>query len=102
MESEEAVAQHPDALGKRRLDHGADMVVAGGGKQQRLGLRPEQLAHARQHQMPDDLGAGRAARLAGDDGAQFCNIEASGQLLDLGGFPRPLAAFERDETSAPG
>ena len=78
------------------------MVVARGRKQQRLRVGPEQLAHAGQHQMPDDFGARRSAGLARDDGAQFCRIEAFGELLDLGGFAGTLAALEGDEASAPG
>ncbi len=96
------VAQHPYALIERRLDHGAHMVVARGGKQQRFGLGAEQLAHARQHQMPDDFGARRSAGLARDDGAQLCRVEAFGERLDLGGFARSLAALKGDEASAPG
>ena len=71
----ETVAQHPVPWLERRLDHGADMVVAGRRKQQRLGVRPQQLAHPGQHEMADDLGARRSAGLARDDGAQFRGIE---------------------------
>ena len=78
------------------------MVVARGGKQQRLRFRPEQLAHARQHQMADDLGPRRSAGLAGDDGAQLRRIETIGQQLDLRGLSGALAAFERNELSASG
>ena len=77
------------------------MVVARGGKQQRLGIGAEQLAHARQHEMADDLGAGRAAGLAGDDGAQLGRRQPLGQQLDLGGLARSLAALEGDELAAP-
>ena len=68
-----AVAQHPDrpaaSAGSITAAH---VIVARGGEQQRLGLgAAEQLAHAGQQQMPDDLGAGRAARLAGDQRAQL-------------------------------
>src|SRR5580693_9885733 len=52
--------------------------------------------------MPDDLRAGRPARLARDDGAQFGIIEARGERLDLRGFARALAAFKGDESSASG
>ncbi len=97
-----AVAQHPGPLAERGLDHGAHMVVARGGKQQRLGVGPEQLAHAGQHQMPDDFGARRSAGLAGDDGAQLRRIEPLGKLLDLGGLSGALAALKGDELSAPG
>ena len=98
----EAVAQHPGALAERGLDHGADMVVAGGREQQRLRIGPEQLAHARQHQMPDDFGARRSAGLAGDDGAQLCRVKTLGELLDLRGFSGALAAFKGDELPASG
>src|SRR5712671_67272 len=52
--------------------------------------------------MTDDLGPRRAARLAGDDGTQFCCIKALRQQLDLDGFSRSLAAFEGNEPPAPG
>src|SRR5665213_907341 len=78
------------------------MVVARGGKQQSLGLRSQQFAHAGQHQMPDDFSARRAARLAGDNGAQLCGVEPGGERLDLGGLSRSLAALEGDESSALG
>jgi len=41
----ETIAQHPCAPIERGLDQCADMVVARGGKQQRLGLGSEQLTH---------------------------------------------------------
>ena len=78
------------------------MIVARGREQQRLGLRPEQLAHARQHQMAHDLGARRAAGLAGDDGAQLCRRKTLGEHLDLRGFSGALAAFKGDELPASG
>ena len=85
----EPVAQHPDALRQRRLDHGAHMVVARGGKQQRLRFRAEQLAHPRQHEMADDFGARRAAGLARDDGAQFCRLQTLASSLIWVDFPDP-------------
>ena len=74
--------------------------AAANSKRFRLGA--EQLAHAGQHQMPDDFGAGRSARLAGDDGAQLGCVEAFGQRLDLGGFAGAFAALKGDEAPAPG
>src|ERR1700744_4143940 len=97
-----AIAQYPDALIERRLDHGMAMVVARRGKQQRLGIRAAKFAYSRQHQMPDDLGAGRSAGLAGDDGAPLGGLETLRERLDLGGFARALAALEGDEAPAAG
>ena len=78
------------------------MVVARGRKQQRFRVRAEQLAHAGQHEMPDDFGARRSAGLAGDDGAQLRRAETFRKRLDLGGLAGSLAAFKGDESSAPG
>ncbi|GCC49462.1 hypothetical protein chiPu_0033995, partial [Chiloscyllium punctatum] len=97
---EEAVAQHPDALVERRQDHRADVVVARRGKQQRLGLGPEQLAHSGQHEVTDDLRARRAAGLAGHDHAQLGGVEPLSELADLGRFARTFAAFKGDEATA--
>ena len=98
----ETVAQHPRPLTERGLDNRAHMVVAGRGKQQRLGLGTKQLAHARQHEMPDDFGSRRAARLARDDGAQLFRSKALREFLDLRGLSGALAPLKRDELPAPG
>ena len=90
----EPVAQHPCPLAERGLDNRAHMVVARRCKQQRLGLRPKQLAHARQHEMADDFGSRRTAGLARDDGAQLRRGKTLGELLDLRGLSGALAAFE--------
>ena len=94
-----AVAEHPCALLERGLDHGARMVIARGGKQQRFRFGAEQLAHPGEDQMADDFRAGRSAGLAGDDGVQFHAGQPLGQDLDLGGFAGPFTAFKGDETS---
>ena len=91
------VAQHPCSLTERGLDDRAHVVVARGRKQQRLGVRAQQLAHARQHEMPDDFGARRSAGFAGDDGAQPGGAQALRQRPDLRGFAGSLTAFKGDE-----
>ena len=98
----EAVAQHPCSLAERGLDDGANVIVAGGSEQQRLRLRSKQLAHSRQHEMPHDFRARRAAGLAGNDGAQLCRRKTLGELLDLRGLSGALAAFKRNELPASG
>lgn len=97
-----AVAQHPDALRQSGLDHGMHVIVARRGEQQRFSFRAQQLAHPRQDDMPDDLGAGRPARLAGDEDAQLGRVEPVGQQLDLRRLAGPLPAFEGDEAPASG
>ena len=77
-----------------------DMVVARGGKQQGFGFGAEQLAHAGQHDMADDFGAGRTAGFAGDDGADAGGVEPVGEQPDLRRLAGALTAFEGDEATA--
>ncbi len=61
---DEAVADHPFAVHQRRPDRRAHVIVARGREQDRLGLGAERLGDAGEQDVADDLGAGRAARLA--------------------------------------
>src|SRR5262249_20328197 len=76
------------------------MVVASRSEQQGFGIGPEKLAHARQDEMADDLGAGRSSRLTGDEHVLLRSLKTFRQSLDLRGFSRSLAAFEGNETAA--
>ena len=96
------VAEYPEAAAERRLNDGTHMVVASGREQQRLGVGPKQLAHARQHEMADDLRPRRSTGLAGHNGAQLRRFKTLGQLLDLRGLSRALAAFKCYELPASG
>ncbi len=78
-----------------------DVIVARGREQDRLGVGAERLGRARQQHVADDLGAGRAARLARQhdaDAERLAGARASSAAwVDL---PVALAAFEGDESSA--
>ena len=60
---DEAIAQHPAARGKRRLDQTLDMILPGGEKQQRLGERRPALGRSLGHEIADGLGARRCRRV---------------------------------------
>jgi hypothetical protein len=55
------------------------------------------VAHSRQDEVPHDLRAPRATRLAGDDGAQLCRGKTLGKLLDLRGLSGALADSESSQ-----
>src|SRR5579871_2164947 len=76
------------------------MVVARRGKQQCLAVGAERLADTRQHEMTDDFGTGRTARLAGYDSVDAGSTQPIGQQPDLGRFTGALAALEGDEAPA--
>ena len=96
----EAVADHPAAARQRRRDGVADVVVARGREQDRLGGGPERLGRARQQHVPDDLGARRAAGLAREHDADPERAQLLRQQRRVAGLAGPLAAFKGDESSA--
>ena len=77
-----------------------DVVSAGGVHQQRLGHRRPAIGAAGDQQLPDRLGALRPARLPSGDHGLCAPAQSLGEPLRLGRFAGPLAAFERDESSA--
>jgi hypothetical protein len=76
------------------------MVGAGGGEQHRLHRRAERLGRARQDDMAHGFRAGRAARLAGEDGFMPSGAQRRGQPRDLRRLARAFSAFEGDEDAA--
>jgi len=96
----EAVADHPGPALQRRADHPLHVVAARGVHQQRLGHRAPAVRVPTQDQVADALGARRTARFTAGDHLQALGLQACGEALDLGGFPRPFPAFEGDEPTA--
>ena len=95
----EAVGEHPLARAERRTDQ-LDMVGAGGGEEQRLGLRARAPRRAGQDDLADRLGRRRAAGLPRRTTAPARSLAAR-RAADLGRFACPLPAFERDELAEP-
>ncbi len=85
---DEAVAEHPFARVQRRPDGPRDMVGAGGGEEQGLGLRRPALARLQQ-QRADRLGAGAAAGLARLDDVEAARAQRRRQRLQPGSTCRP-------------
>ena len=77
------------------------MLAARGEHQQRFRLEIHRLV---QQDLAQFLAELRAARLAGDDdlpaGRGQLALEAFAEPLQVGGLPRPVDAFERDEFTA--
>src|SRR5262249_15840023 len=96
---DETVADHPHALRQRRLDGVAPVVAAGGGEWERLGFYAEGLRNTREQHVPDDFGAGRAARLAREHHADAHRLKAIRQQRRMGRLTGAFAAFEGDESS---
>ena len=96
----EAIADHPAAARQRRHDGIADVVVAGGGEQDRLRGGAERLGRAREQHVADDLGAGRAAGLARQHHADAERAQLLRKQSRVAGLAGPLAALKRDELSA--
>ena len=95
-----AIADHPFAGFERRQDRALHMIVARGGKQHGLDIRPERLGRARQQHVANDFGARRTARFAGQLHAMAERFETQRQHGRLGRFPSALAALEGDELPA--
>ena len=99
----EAVDQHDLCAFERGPDHLLDMIVARGGKKQRLHGRPEALDGGLvEKHMAHGLGAGRAAGLPRDGDPMAAPAQPFGEQGDLGRLSDPLPALERDETAATG
>src|SRR5262245_47781032 len=96
---DKTITDDPMAARERGLDRVAHMIVAGGREQDRLRLRPEWLGRARKQNMPDNLGPGRAARLACEDDADAKAAQPLCKRSRMGRFARALAALESNETS---
>ncbi len=75
------------------------MIAARCREQHGFRHRPERPRRARQHDMAHDLGARRAAGLAGHDDADAEGAEPARQRRRLGGLAGALPAFQSDETS---
>ncbi len=97
---DEAIADHPAAAFQRGQDRMADVVVAGGREQDRFGGGAERLRSPRQQHVPDDLGAGRPARLPGQDHADPKRAQPLRQQRRMRRLAGPLPAFKGDESSA--
>ena len=96
---EEAVAEHPGAALQRRADGPGDMVGAGGGEEQGLGLGSPAVVAAFEQQLADRLGAGASAGLAGLDHLEAAAAQRLGERPELGRLAGPLAALEADEAA---
>src|SRR5262249_17789911 len=96
----EAVAHYPLAALERGPDRLAHVIVAGGSKQDRLGMRAERLCGAGEKHVPHRLGAGRTARLARCHDGEAQGGRALDQARPLGRLAAPLPAFEGDEPAA--
>src|SRR5450759_2593155 len=93
----------PTVAGTSRMKVRSGMaapIVTRGREQYRLGLRPERLGDAGQQNVPDDLGAGRAARLARAHHLDAERSKPVRQQARMGRLAAALAAFEGDESSA--
>src|SRR5262249_13256456 len=96
----EAVADDPASGPERGPDELAQVIVTGGGEQNRLRVRTERLGGTRQEDMADGLRARRAARLPRQHDAETVGPQPLGQQRGLGGLAGPLAAFEGYEASS--
>src|SRR5262249_20980746 len=65
----------------------------------RLGFYAERLRNTREQHVPDDFGAGRAARLAREHPADAHRLKAIRQQRRMGRLAGAFAAFEGDESS---
>src|SRR5665213_849435 len=95
---DEAVADDPFAGRQRGPNGRAHMIVTRGREQDRLGLRTEWLGDAGEQNMADDLGTGRAARLAREHDIDVQRIESVRQQTGMRGFAAALTALEGNET----
>jgi hypothetical protein len=69
--------------------------------EQRFAQRIPASGFAFDQEFPDFLGARGTARLARGDGGDAGAGERLNEEMGLRRFPRPLAAFQRDEAAAP-
>src|SRR4051812_11680593 len=76
------------------------MTAARGREQPRLGIGTERARRTRQQDIPHDLRARRAARLAGELGADAERPQPGRQYRRMGRFSSAFAALECDEASA--
>src|SRR5262249_21622213 len=65
----------------------------------RLGFYTERLRNTREQHVPDDFGAGRAARLAREHHADAHRLKAIRQQRRMGRLAGAFAAFEGDKSS---
>ncbi len=76
------------------------MIAAGGVHQQRLAEGGPAVFAALEQQAAQGFGAFRAARFAGGQHLAAERSQTFGEPAGLGGFARPLPAFQGDESSA--